>query len=346
MRIMRLFQLFLLAAAVTSASAATAPHLELLLDAPASLADLQPLVVHFTLTNAGHDAITVPEPVFLRNTRIDVTPLQVARTSRCSAHITYDGVITTGIPVRTLAAGTTVSADGDLAAAWPFGLVPGRYRLVATYTHDTGSVRSAPVELTVTEPAGSATYEQMMEVCSALQQHAPDAAERAVAFVTGHGDFPYQAALLDYARHNSRGADRTMLSNVLIDRYSSTPEAVTARRERADADRHHAAVASREEYDARYAAELAKLPIAQRVEISNALATIRDADDFTRVEQFLSRNQGTFFGAEALHVMIEAVGRGVLPPGTSSQDRDHVINDLTGRLQHEYPESYWSQRMR
>lgn len=344
MRIMRFFQPFLFAAAMLPAIAAPAPHLELRLEAPASLADLQPIALHVTLVNAGHDAVTVPEPVFLRNVSIDVVALQVARTARCSAHTTYDGMVTTGLPVRTLAAGNVLSADGDLAATWPLGLVPGRYRLTAVYTSGAGRVKSAPVELTVTEPAGSATYEQLLDVCSALQQHAPAAAERAVAFVTEHHDFPYQAALLDYAAHNSRGADRTMLSNVLIERYPLTREAASARLGREAADRHSAAVATRQEYDARYAAEMAKLPVSERVEISNALATIRDANDFTRVERFLSRNQGTFFGAEALHVMIEAVQRGVLPAGAAS--RESVVNDLTRRLQRGYPESYWSQRMR
>lgn len=137
-----------------------------------------------------------------------------------------------------------------------------------------------------------------------------------------------------------------MLSNVILDRYATSREAAAARRDREQGERHRAAVASREEHDARYAAEMAKLPIAQRVEISNALATIRDPRDFTRVEQFLSGNQGTFFAAEALHVMIEAVERGVLPPTAPAQDRDRVIKDLTKRLTREYPESYWSQRMR
>ncbi len=350
MRIVRLFPLAVLLTVTLTAHAQKAPRLEIDLDAPASLADLQPLTVHITLRNAGDQTVTIPVPAYLRNVHVDVTAQQPAQSARCSAHMTYDGASTADLPMKTLTAGEVLSVNANLAAAYPLGLAPGGYRLVAVYTSHTekGALRaeSSPKELIIVEPTGSSTYDQMLDVCRAIQQRTAGAAERAIAFVTDHRDYPYGAAFLDYARQHSRGADRSRLGSVLVQRYPSTREAVVAQRDQLESERRSAAIAARRDYDARYAAEMARLPIQERTEVANALATIRDASDFQRVEQFLSRNQKTFFGGVALHAMIDAVHRGVLPPRVSASDREQFAADLTQRLARDYPDSYWAERPR
>jgi len=142
--------------------------IEVSVDAPASVADLQPLTLRVLVKNGGTAPLTVPAPTFLRNVRIEVVALRTD-SDRCSSHRTLDGVSQAGIEQVTIPAGGKIVVSASPAATFPLGLPAGRYRVTARYQSAGINVASAPVELTVIAPAGSPAYDQLIDLCHGIR---------------------------------------------------------------------------------------------------------------------------------------------------------------------------------
>jgi hypothetical protein len=318
--------------------------IEVSVDAPASVADLQPLTLRVLVKNGGTAPLTVPAPTFLRNVRIEVVALRTD-SDRCSSHRTLDGVSQAGIEQVTIPAGGKIVVSASPAATFPLGLPAGRYRVTARYQSAGINVASAPVELTVIAPAGSPAYDQLIDLCHGIRANDAGVAKEIIAFVGEHPDFPYSPGLLAYARQYVRGEQRRLLEQALAAQFPATVEGHTASLQLAQREKAAATQELQRAYEAQYAAEMNKLSIDQRIAVTNALATIHDAAGYERAENFLARNSGTFFGAEALHAMLDAVHRGILPARFAAKDRDAVAAELRARLTREYPRSYWSRKV-
>ena len=97
-------------------ASASMAAIEVRVDAPATVTDLQPLALRVMVKNAGNAPLTIAAPTFLRNVQLDVVAVRTD-SDRCSSHRVLDGVSQAGIKQVTIPAGATVAVDATPADA-------------------------------------------------------------------------------------------------------------------------------------------------------------------------------------------------------------------------------------
>lgn len=314
--------------------------------APARIADGDPLAVTVVVENRGSSALSITSLQPPRNLRASIRAIETSA-SRCTAQ-EHHSYVPPNPESITLRAGESASRALDAFTDFPLGLRPGTYELVVEYSSSaagwSGRAASAPVRFEVVAPTGAraAAHADFLRTCEAAILGAPDAAERALA-LSERKDIPYTAALLDRARATARGEARIALNQAIERRY---PSSSFAERARLDTERMTRRSDNLQKYSAYLAAMAVEL---ERNESAAATAAkqfrpITAPGGFNAYEQFLSKHGKTFFAGEALHRMIVAVERGVLPPGASARERDRTLAQLYERLLRTDRRNYWVSR--
>ena len=330
-------------AAVASVAAAQQPvRIQVSIDMPTRIQDATPLHARVTLTNNAKGAITVSQPKQDVTLFARILPVQDYHTGKCHSRTVSSGVVRGALARTSIASRGELSAELDLLDPYPFGLPPGRYRLFVDYRDGAQRVTSEPVEFEIVAPAGE-EYQSFLQSCHALSQGGA-AADQAIQFVKAHPRFFFADALLDAARNRADGETRMELNQLILAREASPQSVEHAERDLRDLAARSKELAAYAKYVEEFRVQLKNASNAAAARDFQQLGTILDTTGFDRHEQFLRKYPNSFFAAEALHGMIEAISQGVTPRGSAASDSDRLLVRYYGQLLRSDAHSYWVQR--
>lgn len=307
---------------------------------PSTVVDGERIVARVTVTNSADRelSVAVPAPGVTLFSRI--TPLEDFGSGKCHGRVVRDARQSGS--AMTLAPRGSARAEVDLLSEYPFGLPPGRYRVVIEYRQGNVRAASAPLDLRI-DPADSPAYRSFLEICRQFRSGA-DATVPTVAFVKSHPTFPFTDALLDFARGRAKGMTRMELNRLILERTAS-PESV----ERAERDVDD--MAGRSQDLAEYAAYIERLRASMNdpangpvVREYRQLGTILAPGDFAAHQQFLREHSRSFLAPDVIHAIIAAIEQGVLPPGARPADADRLLVEYYGALLREDERNYFVQK--
>jgi hypothetical protein len=340
--ITRIFGSLALAAAASGAAAQQPARIQVSIDMPARVQDATPLHAQVTLTNNSKGSLSVAPlqqdlTLFAR-----IVPVQDYRTGKCHSRTVRTGAAAVAAGRIPIAARGELSADLDLLDPYPFGLPPGRYRLFVDYRDGARKATSEPVEFEVVIPPGE-EYQSFLQTCRALSQGG-GGADQALQFVKAHPRFFFADELLTAARNRADGEPRMELNQLILARNASPQAVEYAERDLRDLATRSKELAAYAKHVEEFRAQLKDASNAAAARDFQQLGTILDTAGFDRHEQFLRNHPGSFFAAEALHGMIEAISQGVLPRGSVTADADRLLIRYYDRLLRSDTRNYWVQR--
>lgn len=326
------------------AAASPAADLQLTVTFPARVTDGDPLIATASLFNISSSPQRVMSLQPLRTLQSGIQLVERFESDKCTATEHYTPAHA-DLKTIVIAPGNSETAQVDIGAGYPLGLLPGQYKLWLSYVPSASEkIISAPVTFEVVPPvlgSDAIVYRKFLNVCRAVSGRNRNATDLALDFAKAHSSFPYTRALLQLSRQQSAGESRIALIDFLMQRFPGSREAEAAA---SDRERLMARSEDLRQYGAYLIAlerELAQPENAAAARDFRKLVTITTPDDFATYEMFLARYPRSFFRNEIIHRMIVAIDQGVSPAGRTSSEmrRSLYTNLLSGN-------GYWATRAR
>jgi hypothetical protein len=266
--------------------------LTLRVDVARAATDDAPVMATVALQNTSRHAVPVAAPgpdTLTTQARLDVA----LPGAKCSAQ-DVAARLGTSPRVINLEPGESATATIDLAANHPYGLPLGRNSIVVLYEGAgpgawKGVVTSAPVEIELRAPSGSAAnmYDDFVSLCHRLQQADAAAAADVLEFARRNPSFVYTRPLMFRATQIAGGPVGQSLNEFLTRAYPGTLQADVARRNIAAAQRAETEHADYGAYLAAYQVALNDPANHDAAQAKRALGTILDQDMWAAHDNFL-----------------------------------------------------------